>query len=232
VAISPILSGRDVVVQGHDGLGKTSAAAIALLQKIDVDVKEAQALVLSPTRELATHVHLSISSLGGFTNIRSYASVGSSPLREEIRKLDEGVHAVSGTPGRVLDMLNRKKLKGTTIKLLVLNAADELLNGDRSFKKELHEIHGHLHPEVQVVHLCVESPTIFESSKIPITIRTVTREVSWDDVKQYILQVGPHDQGKTGALYAVFNAFTVTQAVIFCNSKTKVSTNGSNLKKY
>ena len=88
------------------GTGKTATFAIGILQRLDVELKECQALVLAPTRELAQQIVKVISSLGDFMNIRVHACVGGTAVREDQRILQEGVHVVVGTPGRVYDMIS------------------------------------------------------------------------------------------------------------------------------
>merc|ERR1712098_464599 len=121
-AIVQICKGRDTIAQAQSGTGKTATFSISMLQVIDTAVRETQALVLSPTRELATQIQSVVMALG-----------------EYIRKLDYGQHIVSGTPGRVADMIRRRNLRTRHIKMLVLDEADELLN--RGFREQIYDVY-------------------------------------------------------------------------------------------
>jgi len=125
----PVLKDRDVIAQAQSGTGKTATFSISVLQKIDHNVKQCQALILAPTRELAQQIQKVVIALGDFLNIECHACIGGTVVREDIRILQEGVHVVVGTPGRVLDMIqNRRALRTDHIKMFVLDEADEMLS--------------------------------------------------------------------------------------------------------
>ena len=169
------MQGRDVIAQAQSGTGKTATFSISVLQSIDVQLRETQALVLSPTRELAQQIqkvglcnHSNITvfalthhtpkltfslfqvvlALGDYMNVQCHACIGGTNVGEDIRKLDYGQHVVSGTPGRVFDMIRRRNLRTRSIKLLVLDEADEMLN--KGFKEQLYDIYRYLPPGAQV----------------------------------------------------------------------------------
>ena len=127
-AILPILRGRDVIAQAQSGTGKTATFSIAMLQTIDISLRETQALVLSPTRELATQIQSVVLALGDYMNVQCHACIGGTSVGEDIRKLEYGQHIVSGTPGRVFDMIRRRHLRTKNIKMLIMDESDELLN--------------------------------------------------------------------------------------------------------
>jgi len=106
-AIKPIVKGRDVIAQAQSGTGKTATFSVSLLQSIDTTVRETQVLCLSPTRELAVQIQKVVLALGDYMNVQCHACIGGTNLGEDIRKLDYGQHVVSGTPGRVFDMIRR-----------------------------------------------------------------------------------------------------------------------------
>lgn len=101
-AIVPIVSGRDVIAQSQSGTGKTATFSISMLQLIDTQLRDTQALVLSPTRELAVQIQQVVLALGDFMNVQCHACIGGTSLGDDIKKLDYGQHIVSGTPGRVI----------------------------------------------------------------------------------------------------------------------------------
>ena len=110
------------------GTGKTATFAIGILQRLDTDIKYCQALVLAPTRELAQQIVKVITALGDFMSVKIHACVGGTAVREDIRTLQDGVHVVVGTPGRVYDMIQRRALNLEHVQLFVLDEADEMLN--------------------------------------------------------------------------------------------------------
>ncbi len=109
-AIVPCLIGSDVIAQAQSGTGKTAALAISILQQIDVSLRETQALVLAPRRELAKHIQKVVLALGDYLDVQVHACIGGTSVREGMLKLKAGVHVVVGTPGRVFDMINRRVL--------------------------------------------------------------------------------------------------------------------------
>ena len=102
--------GNDVIAQAQSGTGKTATFAISILQQLDVDIKDTQALVLAPTRELAQQIQKVVIALGDYMNISCHACIGGTLVREDMAKLGKGQQVVVGTPGRVFDMIKRRAL--------------------------------------------------------------------------------------------------------------------------
>ncbi|KAG4301205.1 hypothetical protein PCK1_002515 [Pneumocystis canis] len=155
-AIVQIVKGRDVIAQAQSGTGKTATFSISILQVIDTALRETQALVLSPTRELAVQIQNVLLALGQYQNVQSHACIGGTNIGEDIRRLDYGQHVISGTPGRVADMIRRKNLRTRNIKMLVLDEADELLN--RGFREQIYDVYRYLPPGTQVVVVSATLP--------------------------------------------------------------------------
>ena len=109
--IVPCIRGRDVIAQAQSGTGKTATYAIAILQRIDPELKATQALVLAPTRELAQQIQKVILALGDYMNITCLSCIGGTRVREDQGKLEAGGQVVVGTPGRVYDMIQRRSLR-------------------------------------------------------------------------------------------------------------------------
>jgi ATP-dependent RNA helicase DeaD len=127
-AIPQLLAGRDVVGQSQTGTGKTAAFSLPILERLDINNKAVQAIVLTPTRELAIQVHDAISEFIGNQGLRVLAIYGGQSIDRQILQLKRGVHIVVGTPGRVIDLLERGSLKLDQVKWLVLDEADEMLS--------------------------------------------------------------------------------------------------------
>jgi len=223
-AIKPITSGRDVIAQAQSGTGKTATFSIGILQTIDTQMRETQCLVLSPTRELAVQIQKVILALGDYMSVQCHACIGGTNLGEDIRKLDYGQHVVSGTPGRVFDMIKRKCLRTRSIKMLVLDEADEMLN--KGFKEQIYDVYRYLPPSTQVVlvsatlpHEILEMTNKFMSD--PIRILVKRDELTLEGIKQFFVAV-EREEWKFDTLCDLYDTLTITQAVIFCNTKRKV----------
>ncbi|CAL2030105.1 hypothetical protein CAEBREN_07283 [Caenorhabditis brenneri] len=223
-AIPAILKARDVIAQAQSGTGKTATFSISVLQSLDTQVRETQALILSPTRELAVQIQKVVLALGDYMNVQCHACIGGTNLGEDIRKLDYGQHVVSGTPGRVFDMIRRRNLRTRAIKLLVLDEADEMLN--KGFKEQLYDIYRYLPPGAQVVLLSATLPhEILEmTSKFmtdPIRILVKRDELTLEGIKQFFVAVDK-EEWKFDTLIDLYDTLTITQAVLFCNTRRKV----------
>lgn len=224
-AIKPMVAGRDVIAQAQSGTGKTAMIAISVCQLIDNRSREAQALVLSPTRELATQTQKVIAMIGDHLNVIAHACIGGKSLSEDIRKLENGVQLVSGTPGRVFDMIQRKKaLRTRFIKTLVLDEADEMLN--QGFKEQIYDVYRYLPPETQVCLISATLPQeILEmTSKFmtdPVKVLVKRDELTLEGIRQFFVAV-EREEWKFDTLVDLYETVTVTQAVIFCNTKRKV----------
>lgn len=155
-AIIPCIKGHDVIAQAQSGTGKTATFSISILQQIDTNLRECQALILAPTRELAQQIQKVVIALGDFMSAQCHACIGGTNVREDMRKLETGVHVVVGTPGRVFDMITRHALRTTHIKMFVLDEADEMLS--RGFKEQIHDVFRTLNSEVQVILLSATMP--------------------------------------------------------------------------
>merc|ERR1711988_978182 len=104
---------------------------------------------MSPTRELATQTEKVVLAVGDFMNVQAHACIGGKSIGDDIRKLDNGVHIVSGTPGRVFDMIKRRNLRTRSMKMFVLDEADEMLS--QGFKEQIYDVYRYLPPATQVV---------------------------------------------------------------------------------
>ncbi|KIJ66039.1 hypothetical protein HYDPIDRAFT_27239 [Hydnomerulius pinastri MD-312] len=223
-AILPITQGRDVIAQALAGTGKTSVLSISALQSIDISVRETQALVLSPTRELATETQSLVLALGVHMGVQCHACIGGTSIGEDIRKLGSGQHVVSGTPGRVFDMIRRGALPTQNVKMLALDGADELL--ERGTKDQILDVLCNLPPAIQVVslsatfpHDVLEMTTKFMNNPIRISVKSDQSVL--EGVKQFFVAV-EKEELKFDTLCELYDTLTITQAVIFCNTWRKV----------
>jgi translation initiation factor 4A len=136
-AIVPIVQGHDVIAQSRAGTDKTATFSISILQKLDMNVKGTQALILANTRDLVLQIHQVFTALGDSMNITSLVCVGGTGISEDIHKLQGGVQVVVGTPGRTLDLIQRGALRTDTIKIFCLDEVDEMMSN--GFKDHIYE---------------------------------------------------------------------------------------------
>jgi len=223
-AIVPVVTGRDVIAQAQSGTGKTATFCISILQSIDTAVRETQALVLSPTRELAQQIQKVALALGDFMSVQVHSCIGGKSVGEDIRKLEYGQHIVSGTPGRVFDMISRRSLRTRNIKMLVLDEADEMLN--KGFREQIYDVYRYLPPATQVVLVSatLTNDVLAMTKKFmsdPIRILVKRDELTLEGIKQFFVAV-EKEEWKFDTLCDLYDTLTITQAVIFCNTRVKV----------
>jgi len=223
-AIKPIVQGRDIIAQSQSGTGKTAVFSIGILQSLDTSCNEVQALVLSPTRELAEQTQKVLLALGDFMNVQCHACIGGKSIGEDIRRLEHGVQVVSGTPGRVYDMIKRKNLRTRNIKMVIIDEADEMLN--KGFKEQIYDIYRYLPPSTQVVLVSATLPqeVLDMTNKFmnePVKVLVKRDELTLEGIKQYFVAV-EKEEWKFDTLCDLYDTLTITQAVIFCNTRRKV----------
>jgi translation initiation factor 4A len=157
-------------------------------------------------------------------NIECHACVGGTNVREDMAKLQEGVHVVVGTPGRVFDMINRRAFRTDHIKIFCLDEADEMLS--RGFKDQIYEVFQLLPQDTQVVLLSATMPAdVLEVTKKfmrdPVRILVKRDELTLEGIKQFYIAV-EKEEWKLDTLCDLYETVTITQAVIFCNTRRKV----------
>jgi len=223
-AIKPILDGRDTIGQAQSGTGKTATFVIGALQKIDVNDRSCQALILAPTRELAQQIHKVALALGDYMKVRCHSCIGGTSVREDIDKLKDGQHVVVGTPGRVYDMLSKRHFRLDNLQVFVLDEADEMLS--RGFKDQIYDIFKCLPPNVQV---CLFSATMppeildltgkFMRDAVRILVKK--DELTLEGIRQFYIAI-EKEEWKLDTLCDLYETLTITQAIIYCNTRRKV----------
>ncbi len=163
-------------------------------------------------------------AFGDLMNVRCHACIGGKSIGDDVRTLEAGVQVVSGTPGRVYDMIKRRALQTKGIKMLVIDEADEMLS--KGFKEQLYDIYRYLPPKTQVVLVSatlvadvLEITTKFMAD--PIRILVKRDELTLEGIKQFFVAV-EKEQWKFDTLCDLYDTLTITQAVIFCNTRRKV----------
>jgi translation initiation factor 4A len=223
-AIKPVLLKRDVIAQAQSGTGKTATFAVGILQRISLEKRACQALVLAPTRELAQQIVRVVSSLGDFLNVKVHACVGGTAVRDDMRILQDGVHVVVGTPGRVYDMIQRRALNVSQVELFILDEADEMLG--RGFKEQIYDVFRFMPESVQCAIFSATMPldVLEVTSKFmrdPVRILVKRDELTLEGIKQFYIAIEKEDW-KLETLCDLYATLTITQAIIYCNTRRKV----------
>lgn len=225
-AIPVLLSKKDVIAQAQSGTGKTATFSLSALQITDPEQTACQALILSTTRELAEQTYDVIQSLGQYDQVSIHMSVGGTAVREEIDRLRTGhPNIVVGTPGRVLQMLEKNCLDISQLKLFVIDEADEMLK--IGFRDQLVRIFHFVPKETQVAIFSATMPK--EAMEIsdkfmrsPEHILVHAEQLTLEGIRQFYINV-QHEEYKLDTLFDIYSKLCVAQAIIFCNSKKKVN---------
>jgi ATP-independent RNA helicase DbpA len=224
-SIPLLLEGKDVVGQSKTGSGKTAAFGLPLLQRLDLDVRELQGLVLCPTRELSAQVAREVRKLG--RNLKGLSVVvlsGGQEVREQARALEAGAHVAVGTPGRLLDHLQRRNLKVHRVGMVVLDEADRML--DMGFGPDVGKVLKALPPQRQTVFFSATyPPTIRELSarfqRAPERVTVADEAYDAAQTKELVMHVAPEQ--KLDALRWVLEKYPHDSALVFANLKLTVA---------
>ncbi len=225
-------SSRDFIGQAQTGTGKTAAFVIPLLEKIDYHSKDVQALILTPTRELAHQVKKEIEKIGKYMNIRSTSIYGGTSYDKQIKALKQDrPHIVVGTPGRVIDMINKRLLKLGNAEFCILDEADEMLN--MGFYEDVETILQTFKDHRQLIMFSATMPKqilnlIKRSFKEYNTVKIKKKSLSNDDIEQKYFVV--RNKHHTEALARLIEDAEDPYAIVFCKTKVETVDVGNELK--
>lgn len=223
-SIPYMLEGRDVIGQAPTGTGKTAAFGITVLERVDPKNKGLQAVILCPTRELAIQVAGEIKKISKYkTGIEILPIYGGQPIDRQIKALKKGVQIITGTPGRVMDHLDRRTLKMDGVKIIILDEADEML--DMGFREDIETIMKKIPEQRQTIFFSATMPkTILDLTKKyqknPQFVKLVHKEVTVPNVEQFYFEV--KQQAKTEALARLIDYYNLKLSLVFCNTKRRV----------
>jgi ATP-dependent RNA helicase DeaD len=223
-AIPYIMEGRDVIGQAQTGTGKTAAFAIPALEMIDDGDRSVQALVLCPTRELAVQVTDEFKKLGKYKKgINSVAIYGGDSIEKQILALRKGVQVVIGTPGRVMDHMERKTLRLDRVKMVVLDEADEML--DMGFREDIESILEQMPDERQTIFFSatMSKPILQLTKKYqddPQLVKVVKNELTAQNIEQLFFEVKP--KAKVEVMTRLIDLYNLNLMLVFCNTKIRV----------
>ena len=223
-SIPIILSGKDIVAQAQSGTGKTGAFSIGNLCMIDESLPKIQSIIIVPTRELADQVFKVIKDLAAYTKITTLKVIGGTNVGECQRDLSKNPHIVVGTPGRILDMINKRDLPTIDIKLLTFDEADEILS--HGFKEVIHDIIQRVSEKTQV---CLFSATLPDEileltekfMNEPQKVLVKKEALTLEGIQQFYVNV-KHNDWKYDVITDLYDTINVGQCIIYLNSKNKI----------
>ena len=224
--IKPMLNKRDVIAQAQSGTGKTGCFTIGTLARINTTQSSVQAMILSPTRELSMQTKNVIDGLGRFIEgHKSQLLVGGTSTDATIKELQEDKpQVVVGCPGRVYDMLRRKKLNPNTLRLIVLDEADEMLSS--GFKEQIYNIFQFMPSDIQVGLFSATLPNELLSltekfMRNPVKVLVKAEQLTLEGITQFYVALDS-DENKYDCLKDIFSSLSMTQCIIYCNSVRRV----------
>ncbi|MDD2397289.1 MAG: DEAD/DEAH box helicase [Tissierellia bacterium] len=223
-AIPLILEGKDIVGQSNTGTGKTAAYAIPILEKIDKELRMPQALVLMPTRELAVQVANEVRKIGKYMEgIKTVTVYGGADIKEQINKLKAGAQIIVGTPGRIIDLIDRRVIKLGELRIIVLDEADEMLK--MGFREDIELILSKIDHPVQSLLFSATIPNdmkkiIKKFLNSPVSVKVLREGITAKEVKQSYFLVKHSD--KVEALARLIDTYTPKLTLVFCNTKRAV----------
>ncbi len=226
-AILSLFEKKDIIAQAQSGTGKTACFSIGALQLIDIEKKAPQAIILSPTRELSIQTKKVIDSLGSlFPKLTTQLMIGGTSTDQTIQNIKtNSPHIIIGCPGRIHDMLKRKRLPVNDFKILIMDEADELLSF--GFKDQVYNIFQHMPPTIQVALFSATIPE--ELNKLtdkfmrnPVKILVKNEQLTLEGIRQYYIAL-ENDEVKYDTLKDIYGSLTLSQSIIYCNSVKRVS---------
>ncbi|MEC2077366.1 DEAD/DEAH box helicase [Metabacillus fastidiosus] len=217
------LQNKDVIGQAQTGTGKTAAFGIPLIEKIDMKNENIQALVVAPTRELAIQVSEELYKIGYHKRSRVLPIYGGQDINRQIRALKKNPHIIVGTPGRLIDHINRKTLKLGSVHTIVLDEADEMLN--MGFIEDIEAILSNVPTERQTLLFSATMPDpirrIAEKFMVnPELVKVKAKEMTVPNIAQYYLDV--HEKKKFDVLTRLLDIQSPELAIVFGRTKRRV----------
>jgi translation initiation factor 4A len=226
-AIKPIIDGRDIIAQAQSGTGKTATFSIGALSRIDLNDKNNQVLILSPTHELTKQTAKVIRSLSTMmTGLRVQTMIGGSSIEGDAEFMyGAPPHIIVGCPGRVYDMIKRRHINSNKLKLVIIDEADEMLS--QGFKDQIYNIFQTFNNDIQVALFSATLPlniyTITDQiMRNPVKISVAAEMLTLDGIKQYFVALND-DVEKYATLKDIYQSISLSQCIIYCNSVKRVA---------
>ena len=223
-AIEPLLEGKDVIGQAQTGTGKTAAFGVPMVARLDPQLNAVQGLVLAPTRELAIQTADHIRQIGKYTAFKVLPIYGGVSIQRQIRALAHGVHIVVGTPGRIIDHLKRRTLNLASVRILVLDEADRML--DMGFINDIDYILSKVpvHRQTSLFSATIDQSVMNVCHRYmttPEQILVSKDEIALTQISQYYMVVHPWD--KFEVLRRIIDDHRIERAIFFCRTRRGTS---------
>jgi translation initiation factor 4A len=224
MAIVPMVQGNDILAQANSGTGKSATFLCGSLSRLDVSLKKPQIFILVPTQELAKQIYEVAKNIGSFLPVSCLCATGGNSIRDDIQLIENGVHLVVGTPGRIFDLMNRGKLTTEHIKNLILDEADQMLE-DRFYKQVMCILEMGFPNTTKVALFSATMPkeVIEVANKLlqnPVRILLPPEKVSLDGIKQFKVELDREDH-KYEVLCDIYKQLNINQALIYCNTRKR-----------
>lgn len=220
-----ISEGKDVIAEAQTGTGKTLAFLLPIFENTSIESDSVQSLIITPTRELAIQITEEANKLKKAKDIKILAAYGGKDIASQIRKLNNSIHMIIATPGRLLDHIRRETVDLSKLNTLVLDEADQMLL--MGFKNEVEDILEKTPKNRQT--LCFSATMDSQVKKLaykymknPITVTVEKESVTLENIKQHVVETT--DRKKQEALLSVLNDDSPFMAIIFCRTKVRVDT--------
>jgi ATP-dependent RNA helicase DeaD len=231
-AIVPLLEGKDVIGQAQTGTGKTAAFGVPMVERVDPTIQKVQGLVLVPTRELAVQDAENISLFAKYAKLRILPVYGGEPIGRQIRALESGVHIVVGTPGRIIDLIERRILNLASVKVVVLDEADRML--DMGFIEDISFILSRVptNRQTSLFSATIDKTVMNICNRYlrnPVKVLVSKDEIALTQMKQYYMLVNAHS--KFEALCSILDENHIGRAIVFCKTRRGTSAVADNLRR-
>ena len=219
-ALDPAVQGKDLIVQSYTGTGKTGAFLLPVLHNLKQDSRDTQVLVLTPTRELAVQVANDCLKFAKHLRINIAVVYGGAAIGNQVRKLHAGAQVVVGTPGRILDLIDRGVLRLEDVKSVVIDEADVML--DMGFQRDVEKILSYTPSDRQTMLFCVDLPSeiramVNRNMHSPIRINLLKDEKTVSTVEQWVYPISPVK--RFSFLIHLLNELKPTRSIVFCRTK-------------
>ena len=223
-AIAPLLEGKDVIGQAQTGTGKTAAFGVPMVERLDRQLRKVQGLILVPTRELAVQVAQHMSQFAKYAKIRVLPVYGGTSIERQIREIANGAQIVVGTPGRVIDLMERRILNLACVKVVVLDEADRML--DMGFIEDIGFILSRApsNRQTSLFSATIDKTVMSVANRYmnnPVKILVSKDEIALTQMKQFYTVV--NQNSKFEKLCSILREDHVEKAIIFCRTRRDTS---------
>lgn len=220
--IVPVIDGNDCIIQAQSGTGKTATFSISILQLVDPEIKSCQAIILNPTREIADQTLHVIKTLGHYLKLNIMGVIGGKNINYNTIG---DMQILVATPGRIFDMIEKGFINMSTLKIIVLDEADQML--DKGFKEQLNDIFKYVNKTSQISIYSATMPKDIlylseQFMKDPLKILIKKEQLTLEGIKQFYIILN-NEQDKYCTLIDLYQSLFIGQSIIYCNSKKKVS---------